>query len=70
MCGRFLFSKVFFDAVIIAGCGHVSGLFARHRWLLALPFDGVDAPSRHLCAKVAVSKLATRRKRSWKRLAL
>ena len=25
--------------------------------------DGVDAPSRHRCAKVAVSKLATRRKR-------
>ncbi len=29
MCGRFLFCKVFFDAVIIAGCGHVSGLFLR-----------------------------------------
>jgi len=38
MCGRFLFSKGFFDAVIVAGCGHVSGLFARHRWPLALPF--------------------------------
>ncbi len=34
------------------------------------PLDGVDAPSRHLCAKVAVSKLATRRKRPWKKLAL
>lgn len=32
--------------------------------------DGVDAPSRHRCAKVAVSKFATRRKRPWRRLAL
>ena len=35
-----------------------------------LPLDGVDAPSRHRCAKVAVSKFATRRKRPWRRLAL
>ncbi|MCQ0090455.1 hypothetical protein FGD77_01395 [Roseovarius sp. M141] len=34
------------------------------------PLDGVDAPSRHRCAKVAVSKRAMRRKRPWKRLAL
>ncbi len=34
------------------------------------PFDGVDAPSRHRCAKVAVSKLAASRKRPWKRSAL
>ncbi|EAU45205.1 ISSpo7, transposase [Salipiger bermudensis HTCC2601] len=34
------------------------------------PLDGVDAPSRHRCAKVAVSKFATRRKRPWRRLAL
>jgi hypothetical protein len=34
------------------------------------PLDGVDAPSRHRCARVAVLKLATRRKRPWKRLAL
>lgn len=24
------FARAFFDAVIVAGCGHVSGLFARH----------------------------------------
>jgi hypothetical protein len=38
--------------------------------LLVLSLDGVDAPSRHRCAKVAVSKFATRRKRPWRRLAL
>ena len=44
MCGRFLFSKGFFDAVIVAGCGHVFGLFARHRWPLALMKSACQVP--------------------------
>jgi DHA2 family multidrug resistance protein len=49
-------------------------LFDSFDWIglgaLACFLDGVDAPSRHRCAKVAVSKFATRRKRPWRRLAL
>ena len=44
MCGRSLFSKGFFGAVIVAGCGHVSGLFARHRWPLALMKSACQIP--------------------------
>jgi len=50
----------------------VAGLAAEHgeKTTVMIPLDGVDAPSRHRCAKVAVSKFATRRKRPWRRLAL
>jgi len=48
MCGRFLFSKVFFDVVIIAGCGHVSGLYAQHRWPLALMKSACQVPIKLL----------------------
>ncbi len=34
----------FFDSVIIAGCGHLSGLIARHRWPVALMKSAYQVP--------------------------
>jgi hypothetical protein len=37
MCGRRLIGKSFFDvSAALVGCGHVSGLFVRRGWPLAL----------------------------------
>ena len=41
MCGRSLFSKSFFDVEIVAGCGHVSGLFARYN-SMAIAFTLIE----------------------------
>jgi len=52
MCGRFLFSKVFFDAMIVAGCGHVSGLFCG---IMAAGLDEVRVSDPYQVAGLLVS---------------
>ena len=50
MCGRRLIGKSFLDvAAALVGCGHVSGLFVRRGWPLALMLsaDRVPIASTH-----------------------
>jgi hypothetical protein len=50
MCGRRLIDKSFFDVdAALVGCGHVSGLFVRRAWPLALMLcaDQVPIVSKH-----------------------
>jgi hypothetical protein len=45
MCGRRLISKSFFNvAAALVGCGHVSGLFVRRGWPLALMLSADQVP--------------------------
>jgi hypothetical protein len=51
MCGRRLIDKSFFDVdAALVGCGHVSGLFVRRGWPLALMLcaDRVPIVRMHL----------------------
>ena len=44
MCGRRPIDKSFLTLVQLVGCGHVSGLFVRHGWPLALMLSANQVP--------------------------
>jgi hypothetical protein len=47
MCGRRLIGKSYFDIdAALVGCGHVSGLFVRRGWPLALMLCADQVPIR------------------------